>query len=156
MFIKNNNEFHYDVDTAIKVCRKAGYIDHALSLAKKNNKHQLYLKIIIEDFLYESNLGNYKRALKHIESLSFDEAEKYMKEYGKILVTKIPKQTTTSIIRLCTNYTPIEFDETDRKLKCISGEHRSSPDTFIQSFATKPYWLMVFLENVIIRNLSII
>ncbi|PJB15159.1 MAG: hypothetical protein CO118_04835, partial [Flavobacteriales bacterium CG_4_9_14_3_um_filter_32_8] len=35
-FIKNNAELHYDVETAIKVCRQSGYIEHALALAKKH------------------------------------------------------------------------------------------------------------------------
>ena len=31
------------------VCRKAGYLKHALSLAEKHAKHDLYLKIQIDD-----------------------------------------------------------------------------------------------------------
>jgi hypothetical protein len=35
------------VDTAIKVCRQAGYHHHALDLAKRHKKHDWYLKVAL-------------------------------------------------------------------------------------------------------------
>jgi len=35
-----NTELHFDVETAIKVCRQAGYNQHALQLAEKQQKHK--------------------------------------------------------------------------------------------------------------------
>lgn len=191
---------HYDVETAIKVCRSAGYREHALLLAKKHNEYNWYLKIQIEDFAEEPYNRNYKRALKFIESLPFDYASKCLKEYGKILVTKIPKRATNVLIRLCTDYFPIPLSETDRtlyannrerKLQILSAtetnkptkeEHlwagilkftsgakqpttnesnidalmnfvqSAKPENYLHAFTTQKYWLMVFLENVILRN----
>lgn len=115
-FIRTHSELHYDVETAIHVCRQAGYREHALLLAKKHKEHGWFIKIHIEDFPDEPFGRNYKRALRHIETLAFKDAEKYLIEFGKILVTKIPKQTTNVLIRLCTDYFALDFSETDRRL----------------------------------------
>jgi hypothetical protein len=115
-FIRTHSELHYDVETAIHVCRQAGYREHALLLAKKHKEHGWFIKIHIEDFPDEPHGRNYKRALRHIETLPFAAAEKYLSQFGKILVTKLPKQTTNVLIRLCTDYFALDFSETDRKL----------------------------------------
>ena len=56
----------FDVETAIKVCRQAGYHRHALSLAEKHQKHEWYLKIQLED------IRDYQAALAYIARLQFD------------------------------------------------------------------------------------
>ena len=62
----------FDIETAIKVCRSAGYYTHALQLAERSNKHDLYLKIQIEDH------HDYAKALSYIAKLEFDEVSKYI------------------------------------------------------------------------------
>lgn len=208
-FIQQHSNLHYDVETAIKVCRSSGYKEHALLLAKEHGEHDWFLKITIEDFPEDQFGANYRRALRHIESLPFSEAEKYMAEYGKILVTKLPKHSTNVLIRLCTDFFPVAQHVTNRTiyptvaqtrnelLKAekksneshnistthkLSGldflrfrggssvgnenaaiEHnssaiedkpsdKSSAENFIHAFSSQPYWLMLFLENVILRN----
>jgi vacuolar protein sorting-associated protein 11 len=42
-------ELPFDLDTAIRVCRQAGYFEHASYLAKKYARHEDYLRIQIED-----------------------------------------------------------------------------------------------------------
>jgi hypothetical protein len=64
---KVDKEINFDVETAIKVCRQAGYSDHALSLARRCNEHDLYLKIQLEDG------QGYREALDYISQLSFFE-----------------------------------------------------------------------------------
>lgn len=44
-----DREVDFDVDIAIRVCRQAGFLKHALALAEKHSKHDLYLKIQIDD-----------------------------------------------------------------------------------------------------------
>lgn len=39
----------FDLETAIRVCRQAGYFEHAMYLAKKYKRHDDYLRIQIED-----------------------------------------------------------------------------------------------------------
>lgn len=41
------------VETAIKVCRQAGYHEHALYLAKRHHEHAWYLKILLDVSLEE-------------------------------------------------------------------------------------------------------
>jgi hypothetical protein len=60
-------ELAFDVETAIRVCRGAGYFTHALQLAERSAKHDLYLKIQIEDH------RDYAKALTYIATLDFDE-----------------------------------------------------------------------------------
>jgi len=58
-----DGELPFDLDTAIRVCRQAGYYEHAVYLAKKHGKHEDYLRIQIED------AHRYKDALDYLRSL---------------------------------------------------------------------------------------
>ena len=57
------DELPFDLDTAIRVCRQAGYFEHASYLAKKYERHEDYLRIQIED------AGNVKDALGYLRKL---------------------------------------------------------------------------------------
>ncbi|KAL0477101.1 vacuolar protein sorting protein VPS11 [Acrasis kona] len=117
MFIRTQNELRYDVETAIHVCRQAGYREHALLLAKKHKEHGWFIKIHIEDFQRRRPTVKITcRALRHIESLRFELAHTYLKEFGKILVSKLPQQTTNVLIRLCTDYFAVDYTELDRSI----------------------------------------
>ena len=78
----------FDVETAIKVCRSAGYYNHALSLAQKHEQHTWYLKVQLED------IKDYQTALEYMGKLSFEqvntsfELEKSRCEQVKISVKK--------------------------------------------------------------------
>jgi hypothetical protein len=56
---------NFDVATAIRVCRQAGYYKHALALAAKHHIHDLYLKIQMDDH------KDYREALQYISKLPF-------------------------------------------------------------------------------------
>ncbi len=60
------DELPFDLDTAIRVCRQAGYFEHASYLAKKYERHEDYLRIQIED------AGNYKDALIYLRRLGVE------------------------------------------------------------------------------------
>lgn len=62
-YSEKQQELPFDLDTAIRVCRQAGYFDHASYLAKKYDRHEDYLRIQIED------AGNYKLALAYLRRL---------------------------------------------------------------------------------------
>ncbi|EDO40102.1 predicted protein, partial [Nematostella vectensis] len=66
-FIMSEKELNFDVETAIKVCRQAGYFKHAVNLANKFEQHDWYLKIQLED------LHDYQKALEYIAQLDFYE-----------------------------------------------------------------------------------
>jgi vacuolar protein sorting-associated protein 11 len=59
----DDSDLPFDLDTAIRVCRQAGYFDHASYLAKRWERHEDYLSIQIED------AGNYKDALAYLRQL---------------------------------------------------------------------------------------
>ncbi|KFM62524.1 Vacuolar protein sorting-associated protein 11-like protein, partial [Stegodyphus mimosarum] len=130
-----DHEIHFDVETAMKVCRQAGYYKHALYLAEHHDQHEWYLKILLED------LKDYDKALKYIAKLDFEAAEGNMKAYGKVLMTEVPEQTTQLLKRLCTDYNSSES---------ISEKHLSSnPEEFIHIFVNNSERLLEFLEHMI-------
>jgi hypothetical protein len=69
----------FDVETTIRVCRAAGYLEHAMFVAIKTGRHELHLKILLED------LARYEEALQYISSLEANQAGLTVKEYGKFL-----------------------------------------------------------------------
>ncbi|KAG2386778.1 hypothetical protein C9374_002522 [Naegleria lovaniensis] len=123
---RNSKLLNYDVETAIKVLRENGFRDEALKLAESNaplfannpEKQKILndwiIRIYIEDFakwnenpkLPEHKL-NYKKALRHIESLNLEQAKEFMRKYGRKLVANIPERATNFLIRMCTNYRAI-------------------------------------------------
>jgi tetratricopeptide (TPR) repeat protein len=87
--------FLFDIETAIKACRQAGYFQHALDLAEQHHHTQLYLRILLED------LRQYDKALEYFEKLDHHEAEANIKQYGKILLAERPQKTTEFLCKLC-------------------------------------------------------
>ena len=66
--MKTDSELNFEVETAIKACRQAGYYEHALYLAKRHNEHDWYLKILLED------VKGFNDGLEYISTLDFFEA----------------------------------------------------------------------------------
>ncbi|KAI8456727.1 hypothetical protein BY996DRAFT_6412141, partial [Phakopsora pachyrhizi] len=92
---KNNNQLPFDLETAIKVCRQAGYFEHALYLAKQYNQDQDYLRIQIED------RSEWLDALNYMRALGRDGAESNLLKYGKPLLANLPEDTTDLMIDVC-------------------------------------------------------
>ncbi len=57
----------FDVKTAIRVLRKAGYHEQAMFLAEKHRVQSDYLRVLLED------LQQYNKALQYISTLDFAE-----------------------------------------------------------------------------------
>ncbi|KAG0579722.1 hypothetical protein KC19_4G119500 [Ceratodon purpureus] len=137
-------EPRFDVETAVRVCRAAGYYQHALFVAMRAGEHEWYLKILLED------LKRYEEALQYITGLSLYESTVTLKQYGKVLVEHKPAETTAALLKLCTNTgatTP-----TSAGSSSSSGRLSSllpSPVEFVHVFIDQPKWLMVFLEQYI-------
>jgi tetratricopeptide (TPR) repeat protein len=138
-FIKGEGEHRFDVETAVKVCRGAGYHEHAMYVAKKAGKHEWYLKILLED------LGSYDEALEYISSLESIQAAITVKEYGKILVEHKSNQTIAILMKLCTGDGGSATNVSDN---LIPGK-LPSPIDFINIFLDHPLYLMIFLEKYI-------
>lgn len=142
-FIKDEDgrgEHKFDVETAIRVCRAAGYHEHALYVARKAERHEWYLKLLLED------LGSYDEALQYISSLEPDQVGITVKEYGKILIEHRPVETVEILMRLCTD------DQESTKKRAKNGMHLvmlPSPMDFVKIFVHSPKSLMEFLEKYI-------
>ncbi|GJX49134.1 vacuolar protein sorting-associated protein 11 [Tanacetum coccineum] len=145
IFIKSEDgvgEHKFDVETAIRVCRAANYHEHAMYVAKKSGRHELYLKILLED------LGRYEEALQYISSLEPSQAGVTVKEYGKILIEHKPVETIEILMGLCT-----EEGETSRRGNS-NGTYSymlPSPVDFLNIFIHHPRSLMNFLEKYITK-----
>ncbi|KAI3881210.1 hypothetical protein MKX03_015915 [Papaver bracteatum] len=143
VFIKGEDgigEHKFDVETAIRVCRAAGYHEHAMYVAKKAGKHEWYLKILLED------LDEYQEALQYISSLEPSQAGITMKEYGKVLVEHKPVETVEILMKLCTE------EEESTGGGTLDGTFLSmlpSPVDFLNMFVHHPKSLMDFLERYI-------
>ncbi|KAK2167121.1 hypothetical protein LSH36_32g21058 [Paralvinella palmiformis] len=138
----------FDVQTAIRVCRQAGYYKHALFLSEHHQQHDWYLKIQLED------IKDYDKALKYIGKLNFPEAEHNLKTYGKILMAEVPMETTELLKRLCTDYKPsdkplVDAANLDGGAPTVK---RANPDEFIHIFVNNHHKhdkLTEFLEHMI-------
>ncbi|XP_037003203.1 vacuolar protein sorting-associated protein 11 homolog isoform X3 [Artibeus jamaicensis] len=135
---KSESEVHFDVETAIRVLRQAGYYSQALYLAEDHAHHEWYLKIQLED------IKNYQEALRYIGKLPFEQAESNMKRYGKILMHHIPEQMTQLLKGLCTNYQPSPEGQHDKEAPVC----RANSEEFIPIFANNPRELKAFLEHM--------
>ncbi|KAJ3208800.1 Vacuolar protein sorting-associated protein 11 [Dinochytrium kinnereticum] len=158
----------FDVETAMRVCRQAGYYDHALWLAKRFRRHTQCLLILVED------LGRFKDAVEYVASLDPHDQETELKRYGPVLVTELPEEMTAVLVRLCT--TPIAFrkplgrwrigaslaslslgGEDDVLIKPIdSTQGASEPLTifmkaedFLHLYVNRRDWCVRFLEKVL-------
>eukprot|EP00873_Tetraselmis_striata_P041163 jgi/Tetstr1/461427/TSEL_006537.t2 len=86
----------FDTETAVRVCRAAGYYEHALYVALQADEHTWYLDVLVED------CAQYEEALAYIDGLPGLQAAEALQKYGKMLVNHKPEQTTALLMRLCT------------------------------------------------------
>ncbi|KAF9197012.1 hypothetical protein BGZ50_002723 [Haplosporangium sp. Z 11] len=94
-FIKTDSDLTFDLETAIQVCRQAGYYEHAVYLAEKFEEHDLYLTVQIDD------VKQYDHALAYMRRLGPVEADKNLQKYGKVLLAHLPEKTTQLLVDLC-------------------------------------------------------
>ena len=87
----------FDVETSIRVCRQAGYFDHAVWLAKHYGEHQEYLRIQVED------RQDFAQALMYLCSRPEDEDRMIdnLVRYGQHLMDALPDETTRTLTDFC-------------------------------------------------------
>ncbi|CDZ97685.1 Vacuolar assembly/sorting protein PEP5/VPS11 [Phaffia rhodozyma] len=120
----DTKELPFDLDTAIRVCRQAGFYDHAIFLAKRWKKHDQYFDIMIED------TQQWGAALAYLKDLEPEQAQENLVRYGKTLLNQSPKETTDLFIHLCTQ------------------PSAPSPRPYLVHFIGHPDELVRFLEAV--------
>eukprot|EP00898_Chlorokybus_atmophyticus_P007261 jgi/Chlat1/7536/Chrsp62S00554 len=134
----NSGVYSFDADTAVRVCRAAGYFEHALYVARNAGEHGAHLSILVED------VQRYDDALKYISELPLFEAEKALQKYGKTLVTNLPDATMAVLQKLCKPSTESTSAPNN------TGQHvrkGASPMQFVDMFVDQPHALMAFLEQ---------
>lgn len=102
-FIKQSPEegLKFDVDTAIGMCRQAGYYEQAVYLAEKQQEHDIVVSVMVE------NLENIDGALAYIQRLDPDIAYPNMMRYSRIFLQKAPRPTTEMLVEYYTGrYVP--------------------------------------------------
>ncbi|XP_044740291.1 vacuolar protein sorting-associated protein 11 homolog [Chrysoperla carnea] len=141
--LTKDRELDFDIDIAIRVCRRVSS-DDALLLAKKYEKHDWYLKIQIED------QKKYSEALTYIENLNFNDASLYFKKYGKILIENVPTQSVEFLKKLCSDFNSTSYDSKDTSTdENGSIINRCNPDEFIHLFLNNTEILVEFLEYLV-------
>ena len=82
----------FDVDTAIRVLRQAGYFDYAVMLAKRHCRYDAYFCTLLEDKAdFRSVLQTFRELLKEERG---DMVSQYLSKYGRLLMADEPHQTT--------------------------------------------------------------
>ncbi|KIJ21243.1 hypothetical protein PAXINDRAFT_96096 [Paxillus involutus ATCC 200175] len=112
----------FDLDTAIRVCRQAGFFEHAAYLAKRWGRHEDYLRVVVEDIgaggagvkgktqegTEKERIENgYKEALNYLREVGGAAAESNLARYGRALLHHLPNETTQLLIDLCTIAGPL-------------------------------------------------
>ncbi|KAA8913233.1 hypothetical protein FN846DRAFT_902926 [Sphaerosporella brunnea] len=97
-FIKHNPEegLKFDVDTAIGMCRQAGYYEQAVYLAEKQQEHDIVVSIMVE------NLGNINDTLDYIQRLEPEVAYPNLMKYARVFLQKAPQSTTDALVEYYT------------------------------------------------------
>eukprot|EP00756_Hemistasia_phaeocysticola_P036682 Hpha_TRINITY_DN16655_c0_g5::TRINITY_DN16655_c0_g5_i1::g.179854::m.179854/K20179/VPS11, PEP5; vacuolar protein sorting-associated protein 11 len=134
----------FDVETAIRVCRQAGYLRHAEHLAENHRVHTWYLLIMLED------QQKYKEGLEYIRSLELAEAEEQLHNYGKTLLAHLPDDTTQLLIEICTGWKRAPQAADDE-----GGRNAANADDFLPCFVDAPHCLKNFLESMQIQSMQI-
>ncbi|KAI9206228.1 uncharacterized protein BJ171DRAFT_43595 [Polychytrium aggregatum] len=141
-FIKNDQDhIAFDVQTAIRVCRKGGHFEHALWLAKRFKAHDWYMKIMVED------LKRYAETVEYLGVLNKEAAELEVGRYGTTLLEYYPQEMTDLIVRLC--HPGLVSGDGDRVQRC-------APERFIHLFVQKgSKWCLQFLERILEKRWGI-
>jgi len=91
-FIKQPGDLKFDLDTAISMCRQAGYSDQAVYLARKHEEHGLVVTILVED------LHKYAETMAYIQRLQPTSAIESATKYATVLLEHEPADMTTFLI----------------------------------------------------------
>ncbi|KAH7890168.1 hypothetical protein F5I97DRAFT_645537 [Phlebopus sp. FC_14] len=130
----------FDLDTAIRVCRQAGFFEHAAYLAKRWGRHEDYLRVLVEDVGAGNGTGpkgsgsgesgteregkvegkgkdekdkitnGYKEAVSYLREVGGAAAETNLARYCRALLDNLPVETTQLLIDLCTVVGPLPPD----------------------------------------------
>ncbi|KAN0090676.1 hypothetical protein V8E55_004242 [Tylopilus felleus] len=114
----------FDLDTAIRVCRQAGFFEQAAYLAKRWGRHEDYLRVVVEDIGGETGdtkatektdkgkiENGYRAAVSYLREVGGAGAESNLARYCRALLDNLPNETTQLLIDLCTIPGPLPPSE---------------------------------------------
>lgn len=97
----------FDFETAIKICRQAGYYSLATYLAETTGDCDLAVQIKLRD------LEDYKGCLAYVQSLDVKDTLRILIQYSRSLLDRYPMETTGLLIKLFTGkYVPKPLEST--------------------------------------------
>lgn len=89
----------FDVDTAIKVLRRAGFFDHAAQLAAMHSKYDAYFQIQLKE------RNDVATALQFLlQDVRERDQLAILIKYGRILMSKEPQRTTDLVKKITSRY----------------------------------------------------
>ncbi|KAJ2778235.1 Vacuolar protein sorting-associated protein 11 [Coemansia javaensis] len=149
-FIHTQEDYQFDVDTAIHVCRQAGFYDQALYLADKFAKTDVYLKLKIED------QGDVAAALEYMCRLDDADVSAYLARFGRTCLGTLPRETTKLLVDVCIKGMDARAHAARGSSSLSSAAAGTVPLMSMRRiqhlFADQPEWLAAFLECVIERR----
>ncbi|KAJ2546731.1 Vacuolar protein sorting-associated protein 11, partial [Coemansia sp. RSA 1933] len=155
-FIHTQEDYQFDVDTAISVCRQAGFYDQALYLADKFAKTGMYLKLKVED------QEDIKAALEYMRKMADTDISTYLAEFGRRCLASLPGETTALLVDVCIKGMDARAKLLAQEAEDEAGGALHSGNAHILSmrriqhlFADQPAWLAAFLERVISKRWQI-
>ncbi|PUU79070.1 hypothetical protein B9Z19DRAFT_1082628 [Tuber borchii] len=94
--VSSGEGLKFDVDTAIAMCRQAGYYEQAVYLAERQGEHEAVVGILVE------NLGKVDEALGYTKRLEPEIAYSSLMRYARTFLQEVPQQTTDFFIEYYT------------------------------------------------------
>lgn len=136
-FLENYKQNNFDIDVAIRVCRKS-CVEEAFELASFNSKHDHAVGILIED------MKQYEKAVDYISNISYDDAEVNLMKYGNVLMGNCPDKVVELLKKLCSDYIVKKFDEPENENDDLDryayrnggfmDREKATPEDFIHLF----------------------
>ncbi|BDA46644.1 Vacuolar protein sorting-associated protein 11 homolog [Coccomyxa sp. Obi] len=131
---EGSSSLPFDVETAVKVCRAAGYYEHALAVTQAAGEPEWYLDILLED------CHSYDEALVYLQSLPRQQSAAALGRHGKSLINNRAEATTALLMQLCTDIGD------DSK---ADGDWVAKVADFAHLYAERPQALMLLCEFVL-------
>ncbi|GAA5984811.1 hypothetical protein JCM11641_002746 [Rhodosporidiobolus odoratus] len=122
----------FDLETAIRVLRQAGYFSHASWLAGRYSLHGEYLRIAIED---EKDIPG---ALRYVRKLArgdkgndgVEEAREGMRRWAGALLATEPELTTEVLVEICCgSLAQPDLKTGDEEKPAVNGSHSTTSTT---------------------------
>eukprot|EP00879_Flechtneria_rotunda_P007092 GHRR01007444.1.p1 GENE.GHRR01007444.1~~GHRR01007444.1.p1 ORF type:complete len:921 (+),score=350.13 GHRR01007444.1:614-3376(+) len=131
----------FDMETAFKVLRSAGYAAHALSVAERAGQPEWMLDVLLED------MASYVEALAFIGMLSRPQKACALQRYGKLLIPAAPDDTTALLMDLCMPPPPDASASADS-----DDSYVASVADFAHLYTDRPTRLLYLCEYILFNS----